>query len=88
MFVTGPLTGQGEQYVARLHITMNQSGGMRGVQSIAYGRQNCQYPLRFKRSMITEDNLQVATTYITHRDIQQTSRFARLIDRDYVRMVQ
>ena len=76
-----------EQHVGRLHVTVDQPGGVGRIERGRDLADNGARARRVHRAGLAEQRPNVAAADIAHCDEQDAVRLARLEDRDHVRMV-
>ena len=76
-----------QQHVRRLHVPVHEVTLMRSVERARGLTEKPKRPLRFERTLRLDKRTEVGAFDETHRDVQLTSRLARVIDRDDVRVI-
>ena len=77
-----------EQDVARLHVAMDQPGGMGGIERRGRLRDQGDGAVRFQSRLRSKEPLEIGALDVPHRDVQDAVGLAGVVDRDDVRMVE
>ena len=77
-----------EQDVPRLHVAMDQPGGMGGIECRGRLRDQRDGAARFQPRLCSQEPFEIGALDVPHRDVQDAVGLARVVDRDDVRMVE
>jgi hypothetical protein len=78
----------GDEDIRRLHVSMNETPFMCSVERGSDLFDDRERALGLKRSVTAQKRAKVGAGDVAHRDVEELPEFARLVDRDDVRMVE